>query len=346
MTTANTNDASNGGKEVLHKGEQRFIDLRLMRDLPATVSPVEEVRILAQRLAPGFYLDVGNVCNQHCLYCAVPKDAAYRTTAGQAREIVHRAHEHGHENAILIGGEPTIWPHLDETLDEIGATGVKRVILTTNGMELAETAYLDHLMAHRVDTVGLSLDDFDRAVQAVLCSREDNPQLLDRVVDNLRDAPIHTYFYTVVTGFMRKRGAEFGRHAVAAAHGFAKPPAFILAGLKPVAEALSRLEQLAITLTDTATEIRAAMKVAADRVCFCYRDVPLCLMPDLLGHSMDLYHANATLDLTRGLVRESSMPGDRAFVKQCNNCTMKKWCPGIYRAYLDRFGTAEFVAMS
>mgnify|MGYP002725627315 CR=1 FL=1 len=120
--------------EILAKGVPKSMDVRLMQTLPVSVKPDPGVRRLASLLAPGFYLDVGNVCNQFCLYCAVPREEMYRTTAGDAVVLARHAIDLGYDSCVLIGGEPTIWPHLVPVLKRIREQGAKRVILTTNGL--------------------------------------------------------------------------------------------------------------------------------------------------------------------------------------------------------------------
>jgi len=338
-------DNSPGREQIREKGEQRFVDLRLLRQPPAFVSPRPDILKLAQLLAPGFYLDVGNVCNQRCLYCAVARDTLYRTTRKQASNIVSKALGLGHTTCVLIGGEPTIWPYLAASLDEMKRGGVERVILTTNGLMLAYPQFLNSLIQRNVATVGLSFDDFDPSFQKKLSLREDNPEILAAVIKNLRAADVDSYFYTVVTSFMRGRGNDYGARAAETAASFLNRPAFFLAALKPVEEAKKQMDDLSISLTQTAAEVVAAIETAGSGATVSFRDIPLCLVPEHLPYSMDLYHRNATLELESGVVRPASISSDRTFAAACDSCRLREQCPGIYGAYVERYGEEEFSAV-
>jgi uncharacterized Fe-S cluster-containing radical SAM superfamily protein len=329
---------------VAAKGELRRVDVRLLRPPPEGIAAPAGLREFAQALAPGFYLDVGNVCNQSCIYCAVPRERSYRTTAAQARRLVAAAAAYGFRTCILIGGEPTIWPPLEASLAAMAGEGVENVILTTNGLMLAYAPLLERLRQRNVRQVGLSYDDFDPAIQAALCRREDSPSVLAAALENLRTADCSTYFYTVVTAFMKGRGEAFGRALRTLAAGFRHKPAFFFAAFKPVAAGDANLDRLEITLADTAAEIAAAIAVLGDDFVTAYRDLPLCLLPGQAGHSMDLFHANASLELDSGEIKPSCLAADRSFAPVCAACVMQGWCPGIYRSYLERHGDAEFRA--
>jgi len=328
--------------EILEKGKAHTMDVRLLRTLPVSVKPNPGVRRLAALLAPAFYLDVGNVCNQHCLYCAVPRDEMYRTAAGDAVDLARHAVGLGYESCVLIGGEPTIWPHLLPVLKRISELGAKRVILTTNGLMLAYEESLAELEKLGIAVVGLSCDDFDPGNQALLTDRADNPELLARAVGNLRSSSVDTYFYTVVTGLLADRGVALGEWAATEAHRFEKTPSFLLAGLKPVETALERLERLDISLTETARAIAAMIDRVAGTAPVAFRDVPLCLLADYLPHCMDLYHLNVSVDLATGKTEPAGFRQDRTFAAACEGCRLRRACPGIYHSYLARHGEGEF----
>ena len=328
--------------EILEKGSPETMDVRLLKTLPVSVKPDPLVRRLAALLAPGFYLDVGNVCNQFCLYCAVPRDEMYRTTAGDAVVLARNAVESGWETCVLIGGEPTIWPHLIPVLKRVRELGVKRVILTTNGLMLAYPDSLAELEKLGMAVVGLSFDDFDPDNQALLTDRPDNPELIAKAVANLRSSTVETYFYTVVTGVLEGRGEEMGAWAAEEAGRFAGTPSFMFAGLKPVEAARESLERLDITLTETARVIADVIERAGDKAPVAFRDVPLCLLSEHLSHCMDLYHLNASVDLATGKIKPAGFRQDRRLVDACESCRLKRACPGIYEAYLARHGEGEF----
>lgn len=331
--------------KVLEKGRRDFVDVRLMAALPDGVNPNEGVLRLARRLAPGFYLDVGNVCNQYCLYCAVPRDRLYQTSMEDALAQVTAAAALGFHTAIFIGGEPTIWPHLSSVLAQLPDLGVSDAVLTTNGLMLAYPELVHKLVERGVSTIGLSFDDFDPDVQRRLSRREDYPDVILRTTDNLSTCAAHTYFYGVVTSHLAGREESFAQQAGALVARFAVPPAFVLAGLKPVQEAQHRFDSLAISLSDTAGVVQKVIARLDGKATVAFRDIPFCLMPGCLALSLDLYHDNATVNLASGERSTAGFKDSRIFAPQCSQCTLHDRCPGLYTGYTQRFGEGEFAPL-
>lgn len=336
-------DDHSSADPILEKGRPRAVDVRHLRDLPPGIVPVADVQSWAERLAPAFYLDVGNVCNQHCLYCAVPREKAYRAKCRDVELVAAAAVGHSYDCAALIGGEPTVWPNLIPTLQSIREGGVARVILATNGLTLASPGYLDELVGAGVDCVGLSLDDFDPAVQRRLTRHHGNPELVAAALGNLAAREgVHTYVYTVVTGALSKRMADHVAACLRWADSFHTPPVFIFAGLKPVATALANWPELAISLAQTGELVAQAIGGMAGRVTVAYRDIPLCQPGLEPGHSLDLPHEQAAIDLGSGAARVAPLARDRTFVAACDGCRLRNWCPGIYQDYVAVHGDKEF----
>jgi MoaA/NifB/PqqE/SkfB family radical SAM enzyme len=328
--------------EVLRKGRQEAFDVRLLRDTPESGPIDPDVAALARRLAPAFYLDVGNVCNQHCLYCAVPRQKAYRTSCGDAERIVDAALRHGFDTAALIGGEPTIWPHLQQMLHYMRRAGVRRVILATNGLMLAYPDFLRQVVEGNVDTVGLSIDDFDPATQALLTRHPQNPGILAQALDNLAASPdVDTYLYTVLTGTLRGRMAEHIGKCRELAARFRRRPAFVFAGLKPVETAGEQWDRLAITLTETAALVGEAVEGLAGEATVAFRDIPLCLVRPWLDHSLDLAHRQAAVEVGSGEQRPAPLARDRSHAPACDGCRLRDPCPAIYDDYRRRYGDGE-----
>ncbi len=336
-------DHRSGTEPILEKALPRSVDVRHLRALPSGIAPKAEVQDWAERLAPAFYLDVGNVCNQHCLYCAVPRDKAYRAQCQDVEWVASSAVGHGYDCAALIGGEPTVWPNLIPTLKTIREGGVARVILATNGLTLAVPGVLQELVASGVDCVGLSLDDFAPVVQRRLTRHEDNPRLVAAALESLAASDaVHTYVYTVVTGALSGRMAEHVAHCLEWANRFCNPPAFIFAGLKPVATALHHWPELAISMAATSQLVAEAIAGLAGGAAVAYRDIPLCQPGLPPAHSLDLAHEQGAIDLASGCTRPAPLARDRTFVAACQGCRLRRWCPGIYQDYVAAYGDKEF----
>jgi radical SAM protein with 4Fe4S-binding SPASM domain len=75
---------------------------------------------------------------------------------GTAREIVDLCHSIGVDTILLIGGEPTFWPHLHRAIRYISDKGM-RSTLVTNGYLFAYDDFFHKIQNSPVDAISLSL---------------------------------------------------------------------------------------------------------------------------------------------------------------------------------------------
>ena len=131
----------------------------------------------------GSWLTVNRACNFRCKWCYAEGTNYNREddmSLELAKKLVNFQAELGVEDVILIGGEPTLWPHLFEIIELISQKGMKSA-LVTNGLLLANEKYLQKLKASSIGGITLSLksgnkdqhkeiagsSEFDKVVKAV-----------------------------------------------------------------------------------------------------------------------------------------------------------------------------------
>ena len=131
--------------EIFQRDRRHDVEIRIFRDPPTDIHCPEEIVVLAKSLAPAFYIDVGNVCNQNCVYCSVERRQLYRTRKQDALDNGLAAMRHGFSTCVLIGGEPTIWPPLFSVLEQLNTAGLMGTVLTTNGLMLSYKPYVEDL---------------------------------------------------------------------------------------------------------------------------------------------------------------------------------------------------------
>ena len=58
-------------------------------------------------------------CNFHCPYCYVPQDPVLENELSreEIRDVIQQAKNLGAKKIIILGGEPTIYPHILEKVD-------------------------------------------------------------------------------------------------------------------------------------------------------------------------------------------------------------------------------------
>ena len=76
-------------------------------------------------------------CNAKCSFCVQRNNDHYVPKCNESvKKIISKINDSSAKNILLLGGEPTIYPHLNSLLKEISKT--KKVYLTTNGSRLSK----------------------------------------------------------------------------------------------------------------------------------------------------------------------------------------------------------------
>ncbi|MBL0713825.1 MAG: radical SAM protein [Desulfosarcina sp.] len=103
-------------------------------------------------------------CNYKCPYCYVPRevDLAGEMTRAEIRDVLRQARQLGARKIIILGGEPTIYPHILEMIDFICDQGMGAEMFT-NGSGI-DAAFASQRAAMRVRVV-LKMNSFDARIQ-------------------------------------------------------------------------------------------------------------------------------------------------------------------------------------
>ena len=103
-------------------------------------------------------------CNFRCPYCYVPRnpDVSQELTRVEIKNVIRQAAGLGARKIIILGGEPTIYPHIDEMIAFIRGEGLA-VEMFTNGSGI--TPDFARTLAARQVRVVLKMNSFDEATQ-------------------------------------------------------------------------------------------------------------------------------------------------------------------------------------
>lgn len=108
----------------------------------------------------GFELNIGRACNSRCVFCVSrlvsPEEKAWLPLQ-KAKDEIRLAFEHGSRALGFLGGEPTIYPHLEEVILYGRELGYRRVALATNGLLLSRMAVVEKLIDAGVTRFGISI---------------------------------------------------------------------------------------------------------------------------------------------------------------------------------------------
>ena len=144
-------------------------------------------------------------CNYHCKYCFA-KFHQQDLPLEDAKRVIDAAHDYFAVNGIengrinIAGGEPMLYPHLEEIIRYTHSRGML-VSIITNGSRL--TADFCSRMAEFLDMIGISIDAYrsETNAQAGRCCKGEtlNFEELKKAVDILHESNVRVKINTVVS---------------------------------------------------------------------------------------------------------------------------------------------------
>ncbi|MGG5257148.1 radical SAM protein [Phycicoccus avicenniae] len=142
--------------------------------------------------------DLLDHCNLKCPTCFAASAPALASVAPLADVLASMDARLERENGrldvlMLSGGEPTLYPHLAELLDEVARRPVVRVLLNTNGLLVASDDELLALLRRHRERVEVYLQYDGESAQASAHHRgADLRRIKDRALQRLSEAEVFT----------------------------------------------------------------------------------------------------------------------------------------------------------
>lgn len=151
-------------------------------------------------------------CNFRCPYCYVPADSYFKDelSVTESQDVLAQAKAMGARRIIILGGEPSIYPHIHEMIDFILDQGMD-VEMFTNGSAITED-FAGWLFERRVRVV-MKMNTFDPELQDRLSGRPGASRTIARGLERLRRAgyPSEAAFMAVSTIICRQNLPELTR---------------------------------------------------------------------------------------------------------------------------------------
>jgi pyruvate-formate lyase-activating enzyme len=297
---------------------------------------------LLGRYFPGFYLDVGGRCNFACPYCSIDKSVPFRS-AEEMERIVEIAGKNRLGTGIFIGGEPSIYPHLERVMEHGQRHGVSDYWIITNGSGLVHRPRVQRLHDLGMKVWHLSWDHFDKRVLAAYHGSRPVLANLMRAAENVSELRGDlVYLYQVVTRQTYPTLPQMVTFVADLRERFPAIQALVAAMVKAVQEALKNPEVL-YAVEDAVPSLREAAAVASARsLPFWIFNLPPCVVPDLADIVFSPYELDRTLDLDTLELMPSRAADHCVKGPACLGCSCFDSCSGYLRAYEERFGSAVF----
>jgi MoaA/NifB/PqqE/SkfB family radical SAM enzyme len=312
-------------------------------------------------------INLGKACNNRCLFCSNGNPTPEERRWGRLediREEITRCREDGAESIGFLGGEPTLYPHIEEIVAFSREEGYRRIYLCTNASRMADKPRLIRLLDAGVTRVAVSIHShraqiedgitgrqgsFDEKVQALknLVAARNQGRLPDglslntvmhrKIVEHLED----------FAGFMKDIGiADIRFNFIRPSHEAEKSKTWV-PSFEQTTPGIMRL----IACNQTQLDLNLN-----------FADFPLCKLPfqvlinpellrRYLGENWDLatdvtqIRREAAWDAPQGSIRfnwKARRQEFKTFLPACEHCVLIGQCEGVWQKYLDIYGSDEF----
>ena len=290
-------------------------------------------------------IKVGYACNEHCTFCHTMDVRHIDGDEAETHAKIRRAKALGHTMVVLSGGEVTIRPELLRWAAHIASLDLD-LGLVTNGRLLGYDDALEKLVAQRLRYVYMSLHAGTAKVHNSLIRADGFDEAL-RAIRNVHARPeIELTINCVVT----RQNVEQLRALVDLLLPFERL-VLKFSMLQPKGGGDRLLEQLVSRVTHVAERVRDAMEYGQAQVrargasgpSFTHDGLPLCLLPGHEGAFDDLRTDGFATMVEVG--EPDFFPVDDHDKVQpeatCGACALRGPCPGLFRGYLEAFGSDE-----
>lgn len=128
------------------------------------------------------YIQLVRTCNQRCRFCSNP-ETDYVLTLTQAKGLVDDFIARKYDGIILTGGEPTLYPELEEIIRYSISRGIHTRMIT-NGQKCADPAFTARLKAAGLSHVHVSVHTCKPELQAFLTEVPESLSNIEKALDN------------------------------------------------------------------------------------------------------------------------------------------------------------------
>lgn len=345
-------------------------------DLPAGAPRDNQVFNEIRDVRRNVEINIGKACNNRCVFCidGLPKkeDRSYMDFEDMKRELDFW-YASGTRSVGFLGGEPTTYPHIVQSIEHAKQLGYTRIVIATNATKLRLEHFTDRLLEAGLTRTTISmhghtpeLEDritrvpgvFEKKKQALhyLMKKRREGYLPDGVSVNIvingwnyrHMLPMMKFFYDEI-------GLDDVRINFVRPEGYAEGDPEICPRFPQVVPYLVK----AVVLAETHWKHRT----------FTFGGFPLCTLPRSLRDNDELLrkHMGEYRDLStdcsvrqdsEGFGIEEIRDGRSRFNWQdrkrfdlknapnaCHTCTKVHLCEGVWRGYVDIHGDKEFYAV-
>jgi hypothetical protein len=239
----------------------------------------------------------------------------------------------GQPTVDLIGGEPTVHPHLVDLVRHSRDRGFEHVFVCTNGRALARPRYLDRLVEAGLTGVRFSFHHHDPRMAGMLAGvPAAGPAYLAAARTLLARADLYSVFYRLILS--RSLDSLEAYVEWLARRNRTGHPLRLVLGMPSMRGRLHQTPSLIPPLRGLRRTVRSAItRAKALGVEPLLMHAPACLYPEEPERAACTYTVNLQVDGT-GHQRVMNYEGDARFGRACDRCAARDLgCHGLPSAY-------------
>jgi len=275
-------------------------------------------------------LRVGHQCNRRCTFCFIPHHEK-SVQDHDIRASIEAAVERGVRELVMTGGEPTLQADLPEYIEQAKQGGVRRIVLQTNGIRLADPTFCNDLASRGLTHVVISLHAHSDEVLGKITGLPNTMHRILRGMDNLDQAGLQVSVTHVVTPENYAHMPEFVRFMVE--NSPVRRFCFIYS--TPMAWPMAKAA-LIPRYADTAPYLMKALDYCVENGVLVDGLSFKCGVPHCVVGGEPKYLVGAVK------IPESNRTNDWMQVPACKVCVLRDQCYGVRRLYAWMYGVDEF----
>ncbi|MBK7579498.1 MAG: radical SAM protein [Myxococcales bacterium] len=333
---------------------------------------MSQVKSSLRDLRKNVEINVGKSCNNKCVFCldGMPskEDKRFIPFDEMKREL-ERWRAEGHESVGFLGGEPTTYPSIVQSIAHAKALGFTRIAIATNAMMLRRPKFTDELLDAGLTRVTISMHGHTAPLEDKLTAVPGGFEKKKLAISILQDRRKHGALVDGVSVNLVLNGWNY-RHLPKMMRFF-----FDDQGLDDFRVNFVRSEGYAENnpdLTPTFSEVVPILMKAVllneyhFKKTFTFGGMPLCVLPGEFLNSKNLLRKYVG-DIYRDLSTDCSIRNEgtdlgvarvedrrarfnwqdrkrfdlKRHLDACTGCALTETCEGVWHGYLDIYGGSE-----
>lgn len=275
-------------------------------------------------------LRVGHECNRRCEFCFIPHHEK-AVHDHDIPESIQAAVDAGARELVMTGGEPTLVRELPDYIDQASRGGVRRIVLQTNAMRLADPDFSQKLADSGLTSTVISLHSHRDEVLSKITGLPKTTDRILRGIRNLHDAGIQASVTHVIGPRNHMHMPDFVRFMVEEAG--LRRFCFIFA--TPMAWPMAR-QDLIVRYSHAAPNVMAAMDYCIDN------DVVVDGLAFKCGAPHCVVGGDPRYLLDAVPIPDENRTPDWLQLPACQECSLQSQCYGVRRLYAWMYGIDEF----